>query len=352
MKTEAPEKHAVASPSDYKRWMNCSGSINLQRKLIEKGLIPEWDESSPAAAEGTRLHDLAEKFLLGETLICPSEVKDYCDFCWSITPDGANVFVEEKVPLFYSKEETGTVDFAVQYDDVLHIVDLKTGRIPVPAENNYQMLIYAMGLVTPDTQEIRMTIFQYDKPHTWTISKHQAHEMCHDIAEAAAKALDETTTELTQSTDACRWCRAKPYCTEHTGSVINLLDEVSHGDMQRISDSQLVNLLAQKKKITDLLNHVEKVMFDRVDKGEPVAGLHIGTGRKGSKRWIKKDVDVFEDLIKLGLHMEQIAKTTPITPTQALKLADIPEDLYEQPEGKPKLEVDGVVNVDEMFEDI
>ena len=351
MKTQTQETHAVASPSDYKRWMNCSGSLNLERKLIEKGLIPEWEESSPAAAEGTRLHELAEKVLTGDILICPSEVKDYVDFCRSITPEGVEVFVEEKVPLFYSKGETGTVDYAVRHDEVLRLVDLKTGRIKVAAENNFQMLIYAMGLITPETQRIEMTIFQYDKPHTWSISKHQAHKLCHQVAEAAAMALDETTTELTQSTNACRWCRAKPYCTAHTGSAINMLDEVSHGDMQRISDAQLVNLLAQKKKITDLLNHVEKVMFDRLDNGESIDGLHIGTGRKGNKTW-KKGIDAVEEMVKLGIHLDQAVKHTPITPTQALKLASIPEDFYEQPEGKPKLEVDGVVDVDEMFEDI
>ena len=100
MKTEQ-ETHAVASPSNFKRWMNCHGSLNLERKLREKKLIPEYDEGSPAATEGTRLHLLAEKVLRGDILICPSEVLPYVTHCRENTPDGAETFIEKKVPLFY-----------------------------------------------------------------------------------------------------------------------------------------------------------------------------------------------------------------------------------------------------------
>lgn len=346
--TTEEKSHALASPSDYRRWLKCSGSLNLQQKLIEKGLIPEWDESSPAAAEGTRLHDLAERVLTGEILICPDEVKEYVDYCRSITPEGAEVFVEEKVPLFYSPEETGTVDYAIRHGEELHIVDLKTGRIKVDAEGNLQGLIYAMGLVTPDIKVIHITIFQYDQPYTWTISIFDANQFCHVIKEAAQKAMDEETTDLAQSTDACRWCRCKPYCKEHTGSAIDLLGET---DMKRISDERLVKLLAEKKKIIDLLDNVEKVLFDRVNKGEVIQGLQMTTGRKSNKIW-KKGIDPTEEMIKLGLHLDQVVKTTPITPTQAMKYTDIPESLWEQPEGKPKLRVDDITEVISELEDL
>jgi len=343
-----PEKHAKASPSDYRRWSTCHGSLNLEKKLKDKNLISEYDESSPAAAEGTRLHDVAEKVLTGEILLCPTEVKPYVDYCRDTTPEGAEVFVEEKVSLFYSKSETGTVDYAWRKDDVLQCVDLKTGRIKVNSMGNLQLLVYAMGLVTPAVKELRLTIFQYDTPYTWNISIQDANELCHDLMEAARKALDKSNTDLTASTDACRWCRCKPYCVEHTGGIINLLEDTK---MKRISDERLVKLMAEKKKILTLLDNVEKVLFDRASAGEVINGVHLTTGRKNNKQWIE-GVEPVEEMIKLGLHLDQVVKTTPITPTQAMKLTDVPDELYEQPDGKLKLEVDDITEVLNELEDL
>ena len=343
-----PETHAFASPSDYRRWSTCHGSLNLEKKLKDKNLISEYDESSPAAAEGTRLHDVAEKVLTGEILLCPTEVKPYVDYCRDTTPEGAEVFVEEKVSLFYSKSETGTVDYAWRKDDVLQCVDLKTGRIKVNSMGNLQLLVYAMGLVTPAVKELRLTIFQYDTPYTWNISIQDANELCHDLMEAARKALDKSNTDLTASTDACRWCRCKPYCVEHTGGIINLLEDTK---MKRISDERLVKLMAEKKKILTLLDNVEKVLFDRASAGEVINGVHLTTGRKNNKQWIE-GVEPVEEMIKLGLHLDQVVKTTPITPTQAMKLTDVPDELYEQPDGKLKLEVDDITEVLNELEDL
>ena len=348
-----PEKHedrshAKASPSGYSRWMNCSGALNLEEKLKNKGLIPAYDESSPAAAEGTRLHEVAEKVLTGETLLCPTEVKPYVDYCRDNTPSGSEVFIEMRVPLHYSPTESGTVDYAWRKDDVLSLTDLKTGRVKVDPTFNYQMLIYAMGLVTPSIKEIHMTIFQYDAPHTWSVSIQEANELSHLVKEAALKALDNTTTDLTSSTDACRWCACRPYCTEYTGGVMDLLGDT---EMKRISDERLVKLLAEKKKILTLLDNVEKVLFDRASAGEVINGVHLTTGRKQNKQWIK-GVEPVEEMIKLGLHLDQVVKTTPITPTQAMKLTDVPDELYEQPDGKLKVEVDDITEVINELEDL
>jgi len=340
--------HAFASPSDSKRWMTCHGSLNLERRLKEKGLIPEYDEGSPASIEGTRLHEVADKVLRGDILICPSEVKDYVDYCRDTTPEGAEVFIEERVPLFYSEGDTGSVDYAWRKDDVLEVVDLKTGRIKIDPVFNYQGLIYAMGLVTTAVKEIRITIFQYDEPFTWAISIQDANELCHVIKNAALKALDDNTTTLTASTDACRWCKAKPYCYEHTGSIIDLLEDTN---MKRISDERLVKLMAEKKKILTLLDNIEKVLFDRANAGEVINGVHLTTGRKQNKQWIK-GIEPVEELIKLGLHLDQVVKTTPITVTQAMKMTEIPDDLYEQPEGKLKIEVDDITEVLNELEDL
>lgn len=122
-------------------------------------------------------------------------------------------------------------------------------------------------------------------------------------------------------------------------------------DMQRISDSRLVKLMAEKKKILTLLDNIEKVLFDRANAGEVITGVHLTTGRKQNKQW-KKDIEPVEEMIKLGLHLDQVVKTTPITPTQAMKMTDVPDELYEQPDGKLKIEVEDVTEVLNELEDL
>lgn len=350
MKNET-NTHAKASPSDYRRWSACAGAITLEQQLQQKGILPP-DESSPAAAEGTRLHDIAERILSGEKLECPPEIQGYVDYCNGIRNEGGIYMVEEKVPLFYSKEETGTVDYAVLRGEELFIVDLKTGRLPIKAEGNHQLLIYAMGLVTPDIKVLHMTIYQFDRPVTWVLPIQEANAICKKIAEAAKLALDDSVTQLRASTDACRWCRCKSYCTEHTKDIFDIIDEgASSNAMQRITDSRLVWILSQKKKIKDFLDSVEDTLYKRAVAGESIVGVQIKSGRKGSKAW-RKDIDPIKEMLSLGLSADQATKTAPITPTQASAITDIPEFLWEQSEGKPQIVADSMNDVVDYFEEI
>lgn len=347
----ATETHAKASPSDYRRWSTCAGAITLEQKLRDKGILPP-DESSPAAAEGTRLHDIAERILNGEELDCPEEIEAYVEYCQNLRSQGGIYKVEAKVPLFYSKEETGTVDFAVIRNDELYVVDLKTGRLPVKAEGNLQLLIYAMGLVTPDIKVLHLTIHQYNRPDTWVLPIQEANAICHRIADAAKLALDDDVVQLQASTDACRWCRCKSYCSEHTKDIFDIIDDAAtHTPMTRLTDDRLVWILSQKKKIKDFLDSVEDVLYKRTMQGEVIQGVQIQEGRKGNKRW-RKDINPVEEMVKLGLHLDQVTKVTPITPTQAKAIGSIPDELWEQPDGKPHIvadDFDGVVN---HFEEI
>jgi len=129
------------------------------------------------------------------------------------------------------------------------------------------------------------------------------------------------------------------------------MDLLGDADFKRVSDERLVKLMAEKKKILTLLDNVEKVLFDRANAGEVINGVHLTTGRKQNKQWIK-GVEPVEEMIKLGLHLDQVVKTTPITVTQAMKLTDVPDELYEQPDGRLKVEVDDITEVINELEDL
>jgi Protein of unknown function (DUF2800) len=132
--------HARLSPSDSKRWSNCTAAIAFQEANAHR---VRKDDSSPDADEGTEAHDWAAKVLMGECLL--DEVPEtgmrgaglrefvaiYVEHCMEqvgkatrssiagciedadlgIDPPEHVYFVEEQVQLFYGSEKPGTADF-------------------------------------------------------------------------------------------------------------------------------------------------------------------------------------------------------------------------------------------------
>jgi len=324
--------HAKISPSGYKRWSNCPGSYTLQQKLGD--LLPE-DTGSDAANLGTELHDNAEQAL--KTGSEPrEEVAFYVNYCHqaSTAPD-AEVFIEHQVPLFYSREEHGYADYIVRTDDCVHIIDLKTGRIPVEAENNYQLLIYAYGMATFNTERFKMTIVQNDTAKTWELDMAQAEAIASTIGVKAQAAMNEYIHDLVASDEACQWCPCKPFCSAYTERLLESFEDLT-GDMKRLSDDKMAYLFTHSKQIKTTLAEIEKALFHRVNDGETINGVCITDGRRGNKTW-SKDVDPVTIMARAGLSVDQATVSKPITVTQALKLADIDASAWTQPEGKPKL---------------
>jgi len=342
--TERP--HARCSPSDFKRWGTCAGALTLQDKLDAKGLLP-IDVSSPAAQLGTFLHEQAELAIAGHDVDLPEEIQAYVDFCLSL--EGEH-HVEVKSPLIYSPEEYGTCDFCAIDGEVLRIVDLKSGRYPVAATGSHQLLIYALGLITPQIKELHLTIFQFGKADTWKLDIFEARAIAKDIMARAKLALDDNVTTLTASDDACRFCACRAYCSAHTDGYFDVIENSVAGDMVRITDEKLVWILSHKKKIESFLNSVEALLYDRCDAGEAIKGVHIENGRKGNKTW-DKDINPIEHMVQQGLHLDQAMVQKPITPTQALKLNPNLTGWY-QPAGKPKIVCNNASTLIEDFEEI
>ena len=133
-------QHARLSPSDSKRWSNCTAAIAFQEANAHR---VRKNDSSPDADEGTEAHDWAAKVLMGECTI--DEVPEtgmrgaglrefvaiYVEHCMDqvgkaarssiagciedadigMDPPEHVFFVEEQVSLFYQPEQTGTADF-------------------------------------------------------------------------------------------------------------------------------------------------------------------------------------------------------------------------------------------------
>lgn len=128
--------HERLSPSSTPRWISCPGSASEDAPVIPPG---------PSAILGTELHELAAvRVSTGE---ChgsdPPIIKKYVEYCYEHRGD--NILIEEKLVSPDISDFGGTVDFATLWDfGFARIVDLKTGKRPVPAKNNLQLLSYAI----------------------------------------------------------------------------------------------------------------------------------------------------------------------------------------------------------------
>jgi hypothetical protein len=228
--TGSSNTHARLSPSDSKRWSNCTASIAFQEANAHR---VKKDDSSSYADEGTEAHEWAAKALLGKITIdaipqpFTEPVGNYVRRCQSLIPDAVLThldsciekselgfdppeeafFVEEEIPLFYQSEQKGTSDFIAiraQGQVVTHLYgrDYKHGAgVLVNTNENSQLAIYIYSAIKrlqgayifPDDLEINMSVDQprhreAESQTPWVIRLADLHTFCEDIAEQAEAA--------------------------------------------------------------------------------------------------------------------------------------------------------------------
>lgn len=360
--------HATLSPSASERWMTCPGSV-----FMSKGFV---DESSPEAVEGTTAHELGERALL-EGVSCESLVGEvsqdtgqtftremaewiqgYVDHCSTLAEDGVFSAVETRVSAEeYAKDCWGTSDFTAllpisdgsdTYE--LDVTDLKYGRgVRVAAEDNTQMLIYAVGSLALldlayDIQRVRVRVFQ---PRIDNFAEHSypveevrrfATERLAPAAARVWKILDEgivRAEDLNPSEAACRWCPAGASCPKRQAMIaagVGIGPSVSAADMfddldapdtivnpaKRWSISERMSIVAQVEDWCKAVRaDCERILLS----GAPVEGWKLVRGRAGPRKWV--DSSAAEEMLRkrFRLPVEQAYDLSVISPTTAEKRA-------------------------------
>src|SRR5699024_3786871 len=171
-------KHAILSASGAHRWINCTPSARLELEFE--------DYSGEAAKVGTAAHELGEHKIREELMISTQkptstydseEMERYTDeYVKSILEEQQADKQSSKDPLllieqrldfsYYVSEGFGTGDCVIVADDVVHVIDFKYGQgVLVEAENNPQMMLYALGALNLfdaiyDIDAVKTTIYQ------------------------------------------------------------------------------------------------------------------------------------------------------------------------------------------------
>jgi hypothetical protein len=277
--------------------MSCPGSYRLEEKM-------PYEPAGPAAAIGTAIHELSEKILRGEA-VNPKDYPDdhfdmaneYAVFVNTLVENPRKRMIEVKVDAgLKTLHESlgGTADAVLVDGDHLHVIDLKTGRVLVDAEDNKQLLTYALGVMrilnAPASIRCTMHIFQPRAGHSqWTVSGADLITHGHELLAAANLALtDDAPTNPT--TNNCRYCKAKPICPSIRQKVQDNARKDFALEVQAVT-SDMIELAQLAASWSDAVLDSAK---RQITEGSTIQGWTLRPGRK-TKFW-KSDALAYEAL--------------------------------------------------------
>lgn len=335
-------KHALLSASGAHRWLECPPSARLEESFE--------DRPSDSAKEGTLAHAIAEakvRNMLIDPLPKRSFNKILKDFTNNsmyqkemdaLTDEYAEyireimlsytqkpyIAVEVKLNLStYIPEGLGTADCIIISGNDLHIIDLKYGKnVPVSAEDNPQLKLYALGAVGEyelfyDIQSIHMHIFQPRNKNgggTFTTNVQELKawgESIRPTVKMAYMGLGEQ-----KAGPWCGFCKAKPICQKHAEKCRELA-KLDFKKPELLSREEIGQILQTAKDVASWAKALEEYALSEVLKGNDVPGWKAVEGRK-TRVWTDMDT-VFKKLTSSGVSEEILWTKSPLTLAQVEK---------------------------------
>jgi len=258
----------------------------------------------------------------------------------------------------YVPEGFGTCDCVMIGGDTLNIVDYKHGKgVPVSAEGNAQMRLYALGALKKYEpfygsmiKNVCVTIIQprlSDEPSSETLTVEELLEWgktVKPIAEIAYSGFGEFV-----SGSHCRFCRGKAQCKARAETSTALADfagiapGIPGGEGRRpdtLTRDELGYALETGKLLAAWYKDLEEYALSEILQGKDIPGWKAVAGR--SIRTFDDPDAVFDLLVRGGINEAVLYERKPITLTAVEKLLGKTE--FEKiashvikPPGKPAL---------------
>jgi len=309
---------------------------------------PQWQSESTEseyAAEGTMLHEaVRDLMLMGQETLLTDEQADMVEFVMEAVQEIAStsVWVEQPLsiaPVTGERGATGTPDL-VMYDRescMLYVVDHKFGYMPVAAQGNKQLGIYAAAFLHAHDLDVAQICLVVIQPRLKAVDKAIVTRKDLDELSAKAKAAVAAhgTREAVPSEKSCQWCKHAGRCdaqnqwvmttvsddfvdltdlpsmTAKLENAIKLVDAVDSATLSRMnSATTLIEQWAAK---------VKQRTQDLLTSGYDVPGYKLVEGRAGNRKWADP-VQAAYGLAALGMTPDNIYKSEVLSPAQAEKL--------------------------------
>jgi len=363
-----PDVHALLGPSSAKRWMTCTPSARLGEG------IPEQD--SDYAKEGTLAHRIGELLLRrrweGADVAAPL-TEAQADPIYSVSMEehleayaayieecmaeaktrcaDPRIFIEQTVRYEeYVPEGFGTSDALIVSDGLLEVIDLKYGKgIPVSAEENPQMRIYALGCYLAlgwayEIDTVRMHIFQprLDNISTDTLPLSDLLAWAEQELRPKAALAWEGKGDFHPGEETCRWCRAAPRCRANRDYQLELARK-EFADPPLLDNDEIAEVMARLPALLAWADRVKAFALDAaLNRGEQFPGFKVVEGRS-NRKYTDEDA-IAARLRKAGFKVADIYKPRELLGLTAMeklvgkkKLGELAGAYIIKPEGAPTL---------------
>ncbi|WP_060920742.1 DUF2800 domain-containing protein [Varibaculum cambriense] len=352
-----PQEHALLSASSAHRWLHCPPSAKLTAGVTEA--------PGEAALQGTAAHALAEHKLrraLKQQSKRPvseyeddemdSYTNDYVSYVLEQyeqakqTTPGAVIYIEQRLDFSHvAPGGFGTGDCLIVADGTLHVIDLKYGLgVPVEAEWNPQMMLYAIGALALfdalyDIEQVALTVFQPRRENvsTWTISVTELNKWAEHTLKPAAELAAKGDGEFCAGT-WCQFCKIASTCRARAEANLELA-KFEFAPPAELSPAEVAKVLTQIPELTRWASDVQDYALSQALSGERYEGFKLVAGR--SIRKYTDETAVAEAAKAAGY--KDIYKQSLLTITAMEKLmgkknfSEILGNLVVKPEGKPTL---------------
>ena len=376
--------HAVLSASGAEKWLNCPPSARLEESYP--------DTSSPYAKEGTLAHEIAEfkaRNYFIETLpkrtftskfnkfkkdeLYQNEMDEYTESYLEYIkevamkyPSKPYIALEKKIDFSkYVPDGYGTCDCILIHGNDMHIIDFKYGKgVPVSAENNSQLMLYALGAL-----EAYSMLYQIETVHLSIFQPRIDNISCFEIS--AANLLSWAVVEVEpkaklaydgigdfKAGEHCRFCKFQAQCRAKAESIISVFP--IREEPALLTDDEIGLILAKAKELVSWSNAVEDYALNAILSGKEIQGWKAVEGR--SIRVFSDADKAFEKIVESGTPEEMLYERKPLSLSQIEKLLgkkefeSIVSNFIIKPQGKPTLAPSDdkrpVFNKADVFENI
>ncbi len=359
------KNHALLSASGSHKWLVCTPSARLEEKFENK--------TSEYMEEGTLAHEIAEfklrnYFFDGMTKRkYSSQMKkfeqrehynsemqgctdDYLDYVKDLALQTAVkpfVAIEQQIDYsMYAPEGFGTADFLMIAGNTLYIVDYKHGKgVPVSAENNPQMKLYALGALAQfgilyPISKVKMTIFQprLDNISEFEMPAGELQMWGNTVVKVQAEKAFKGEGDYVQG-EHCRFCKAKGNCRFRAEENLKKYEQLKNSAI--LTNTELGEVLLNVDGLDAWIKDLKTEALNQILKGNEVAGWKAVEGK--SNRVITDIDKAFEILKENGVDEALLYERKPLGLTALEKLVtkkkfnDLIGNYIEKPKGAPTL---------------
>lgn len=295
----AANSHALLSASAASRWLNCPPSARLSEEVE--------DVTSAFAEEGTDAHALCEYKLRKALGLDNGEPSPTLTWYSQEMEDTANGYVEYVLAIVrmykhpitlveqrldfsrYVEEGFGTGDCVIVSDDTLYVIDYKHGKgISVDADNNPQMMLYALGAYELfgflyDFKTISMTIYQprINNISTFEMNPADLLDWAENTLSPIAKLAYAGKGEF-KCGDHCRFCKVKAECRARAECNMSLASR-DFAEPAKLTDGEVEEILAKVDDLVSWANDIKEYALKAALNGKQWNEWKIVQGRSNRK---------------------------------------------------------------------